>query len=61
MAGPAVSMIWKLSRLSARPAASCPAGSRLGMKVRRAGALIALTADDTATRTYSSQTELSPA
>ena len=31
------------------------------MKVRRAGALIALIEDDTATRTYSSQTDCSPA
>ena len=34
-AGPVVSMIWKLNRLSARPAVSWSAGSRLGMKVRR--------------------------
>jgi hypothetical protein len=54
-------MIWELSRLTARPAVSWSAGSRLGMKVRRAGALIALSEDDTATRAYSSQTDPSPA
>ena len=53
MAGPTVRQIWKVSWLSASPADSWPAGSRCGVKVRRAGLSTALTADWTATRTYS--------
>ncbi len=54
-------MIWKVSRCSARPAANRSAGSRLETSDRRTGALIALAADENATRAYSSQIERSPA
>ena len=61
IAGPAISMTWKLSRLSAMPAASCPGASSRGTKVCLAGLLTALSADWTATSPYSSQTRRIPA
>ena len=54
-------MIWKLSRFSISPAGSWLAGSRLGIRVFRAGPPTAPSAESTATRAYSSQTRCSPA
>ena len=60
-AGPAISVSWKLSWFSARPAGSWLAGSRPGTNVARAGRSRAVSEDWTATRAYSSQTSPSPA